>query len=207
MLKTRLVNIHKEPYDVSIMRPGYFGNQYIIGKHGTREEVVQKHWTNLLSRLRYDDLFLKELLKLRGKTLGCCCTPEICHGDNLLKILNAKVIGIIGSRRRNSNEDFSAIHTRFLEIYNPGDIIVSGGCPKGGDRFAETIADLYNIPIMIFRANWNRFGRGAGFVRNTDIARESCELIACVTADRTGGTEDTVKKFLKDKDESLLHLV
>ena len=49
--------------------------------------------------------------------------------------------------------------------------------------------------------------RGAGFVRNGDIAKDSDVLIACVAPDRTGGTEDTIKKFLKLKTEKCLFLV
>ena len=95
-----------------------------------------------------------------------------------------KNIIIIGSRRRDTFEDLVIVEEAFLKIYKKGDMIISGGCPKGGDRFAELLADKYNVPIKIFRAEWNRYGRGAGFVRNTDIAKSGGELIACVTSDR-----------------------
>ncbi len=58
-----------------------------------------------------------------------------------------------------------------------------------------------------FPANWKKFGRAAGFIRNTDIAENSDILIACVSKDRTGGTEDTIKKFLKEKDRNNLILI
>jgi len=116
-------------------------------------------------------------------------------------------IGIIGSRRRDSEEDFIKVEKAFSSIYEPGDIIVSGGCPEGGDRFAEIIAKENGIPIMIFPANWKQYGKSAGFIRNGDIARKSDVLIACVASDRKGGTEDTITKFLKLKTEKLLFLV
>jgi hypothetical protein len=106
-----------------------------------------------------------------------------------------KKIGIIGSRRRNSGIDQKAVREKFFEIYEDGDQIVSGGCPKGGDRFAEKIAKDNGIPILIFYPNWKKFGKGAGFMRNTSIAEESDIIIACVAEDRKGGTEDTLKKF------------
>lgn len=105
-----------------------------------------------------------------------------------------KKIGIIGSRRRSSKEDFDICEKSFLEIYQQGDEIVSGGCPKGGDRFAEILAKEYQVPIKIYYAQWDKLGRGAGFARNTDIARDSDVIIALVADDRTGGTEDTIKK-------------
>jgi len=111
-----------------------------------------------------------------------------------------KRIIVIGSRRRNSKWDFDCVEETFLTIYNPGDIIVSGGCPKGGDSFAEDISARYNILMVVWKAQWTVngvFRRWAGFERNTIIARNGDVVIACVADDRTGGTEDTIKKFKK----------
>lgn len=134
----------------------------------------------------------------------------------------AKIIGIVGSRRRDSSEDFLAVNDAFRVIYQPGDRIVSGGCPQGGDRFAELIAielakpghftlvgllhlhlierhriiKEWGAPFILHPANWHRDGKGAGFKRNNLIARDADILIAAVTRDRTGGTEDTIGKFL-----------
>ena len=105
-----------------------------------------------------------------------------------------KTIGIIGSRRRNSQQDFEMLEREFLKVYEDGDEIVSGGCPKGGDYFAEIIAKKYQIPIKIYYAQWDKLGKKAGFVRNTDIARDSDVLIALVARDRTGGAENTISK-------------
>ena len=104
-------------------------------------------------------------------------------------------IGIVGSRRRNSQVDFTLTEAAFLSIYREGDEIVSGGCPQGGDRFAETIAKKHQVPIKIHYAKWNLLRKSAGFARNGDIAGEADILIAVVAEDRSGGTEDTIKKF------------
>lgn len=116
-------------------------------------------------------------------------------------------IGIIGSRRRNTSEDYALVLGAF-ESVNVGEVsIVSGGCPLGGDRFAEQIATKFSIPIKIFPANWRTYGPGAGFRRNRDIAAESDILIACVSKDRTGGTEDTIRKFKRLKPEGRVILI
>ena len=57
-----------------------------------------------------------------------------------MKNIQMKKIIIIGSRRRDSDEDYIQDWNEFRKWYEDGDIIVSGGCPKGGDRFAEVIA-------------------------------------------------------------------
>ena len=108
-----------------------------------------------------------------------------------------KVIGIIGSRRKNSPEDFKRCLTKFLEIYRRGDFIISGGCPQGGDRFAEIIAKHLDIPIRIHYADWKKYGKSAGFQRNGYIADDADVILAVVSDDRTGGTEDTIRKGIK----------
>jgi hypothetical protein len=106
-------------------------------------------------------------------------------------------IGIVGSRRRDAAMDLVLTRRAFDNIASLNDNIVSGGCPKGGDRFAEVIAKQDGREITICYPNWAKFGKAAGFIRNGRIAELSDVLIACVTEERTGGTEDTIKKFLK----------
>ena len=105
-----------------------------------------------------------------------------------------KIIGIVGSRRRTGTKVFQAIENKLLEICDENSQIVSGGCPQGADSYAEILAKKHQIPIMIHYAKWNRYGKTAGFKRNTDIANDCDVLIATPSEDRTGGTEDTIKK-------------
>ena len=109
-----------------------------------------------------------------------------------------KVIGIVGTRKRTSKKDYDQIREwLFNDAYDEGDMLCSGGCPLGADKFAHRIAKEVGIPIIIYYPDWKKYGKGAGMVRNTKIAEHSDILIACVTKDRTGGTEDTIKKFKK----------
>lgn len=108
-----------------------------------------------------------------------------------------KIIGIVGSRRRNSEEDYQKLLAKFKEVYEVDDEIVSGGCPKGADRFAEMLALHCQVPIKIYYAEWNRLGKSAGYIRNAYIAGDADVLIALVSDDRTGGTESTIKEYLK----------
>ena len=109
----------------------------------------------------------------------------------------SKVIGIVGSRRRDSTEDIKETRKVFLSVYEKGDTLVSGGCSRGGDRFAEIFAKDYNIDIKIHYAEWDKYGKGAGFKRNTYIAQDADVLICCPAPDRIGGAEDTVRKAIK----------
>jgi hypothetical protein len=84
----RVVNIRKEPYDVYIGRPSIWGNRFIIGPDGTREEVVQKFkdWVQT-----QPDLIEKAKMELKDKTLGCYCFPLACHGNVWIEIVEGKV--------------------------------------------------------------------------------------------------------------------
>lgn len=107
-----------------------------------------------------------------------------------------KVIGIIGTRRRDTKEDYKLILEAVRDVMeSDDDEIVSGGCPEGGDRFAEIIAKKYQITIKIYYPQWGKYGKSAGFKRNVLIARDADILIACVAEDRKGGTEDTISKY------------
>ena len=46
--------------------------------------------------------------------------------------------------------------------------IVSGGA-VGADSLAEKYANENNIPIEIFRADWNKYGKSAGYIRNEEM--------------------------------------
>lgn len=111
-------------------------------------------------------------------------------------------IGIVGSRRRNTAKDHFATCATLNHYLSKNKIkdfkLVSGGCPKGGDLFAEAIARDKGLTITIHYPNWKGpAGKAAGFVRNTAIAEDCDVLIAVVASDRTGGTEDTIRKVKK----------
>jgi hypothetical protein len=55
--------------------------------------------------------------------------------------------------------------------------IISGGA-KGVDTMGERFADEYCFPLKRFPANWTKFGRGAGHVRNAEMAMYAEALIA-----------------------------
>ena len=63
-------------------------NPFKIGKDGTREEVLSKYEQYIIMKINSGILNLDIL---RGKTLGCWCKPEACHGDILIRLLEEKL--------------------------------------------------------------------------------------------------------------------
>lgn len=125
--------------------------------------------------------------------------------ENGIPITNKpKVIGIVGTRSRDTHEDFLLCETEFLKHYQKGDIICSGGCKQGGDRFAEMLIEKYGTEKIIHYAEWKKFGKSAGPIRNTLIANDSDIIIAVVSKERKGGTEDTIRKAKKHDKEVII---
>ena len=55
--------------------------------------------------------------------------------------------------------------------------IVSGGA-RGADTLAEQFAGKYNLKLKIFKADWDRLGKSAGYARNVEMANYADILIA-----------------------------
>lgn len=84
MTQKLVVHFQREPNDVYIGRPSKWGNPFTIGRHGTREEVIAKYEEYLLT----NPSLMAALPELKGKVLGCWCSPRACHGDVLAKLAN-----------------------------------------------------------------------------------------------------------------------
>lgn len=58
----------------------------------------------------------------------------------------------------------------FITDHGTPDLIIEGGA-TGVDRIAGEYARDHNIPLRIFKADWNKYGRVAGPIRNEKMAR------------------------------------
>ena len=67
---------------VYIGRGSPWGNPFVIGRHGDRNEVCDRFEQEVLPCL--------DLEPLRGKHLVCWCKPARCHGDSILAALKAR---------------------------------------------------------------------------------------------------------------------
>lgn len=92
---TKIVNMKNEPYDVYIGRGSKWGCPYTIIKDrptlaseivDSKEEALSKYKEYVLASPE----LMESLDELEGKTLGCFCKPEKCHGDILLELLTKK---------------------------------------------------------------------------------------------------------------------
>lgn len=95
--ETRVVHVKEAPFDVYIGRKNgdlpesEWANPYVIGKDGTREEVVTKYY----KRVQNDPVLMAKVHTLRFKTLGCWCNShkepdQLCHGHVLTALAEGR---------------------------------------------------------------------------------------------------------------------
>lgn len=68
--------------DTYIGRPSPFGNPFVIGRDGSRDDVVRKYAEWVIAQ----PALMARLPELAGRTLVCWCAPLPCHG-HVLQIL------------------------------------------------------------------------------------------------------------------------
>lgn len=83
--------------------------------------------------------------------------------------------------------------------------IVSGGA-RGVDKFGERYADYYSLPIKRFPADWDKYGKRAGVIRNNDMAEYADALIA-VWDLKSKGTKHMIDIAMVFKLDILIHIV
>jgi len=96
------------------------------------------------------------------------------------------VYAVIGSRAF----DFYGLMSYILDQH-PISAIVSGGA-VGADKLSEKYAKENNIPITIFPADWNKYGKSAGYKRNVDII-ESCDIVIAFWDGQSKGTWHSIQ--------------
>ena len=77
-----VVHCKRAPHDVYIGRPSQWGNPFVVGRDGTRAQVIARYERWLCGQPE----LLAALPELAGKSLGCWCAPAPCHGDVLARL-------------------------------------------------------------------------------------------------------------------------
>ena len=199
-MKTTVVNIRRQEYDVYIGRAGnghdgYFGNPFSVARDGGRKKVIELYCDYFLNRLEIDPEFERRIKELIGKRLGCFCKPEACHGDVIVRHLEKtmKVI-VCGDRKW---KDRKAIFTRLFDL--PSDTIVVEGGADGADSMAREVALSLGYEVVTFWAAWKKYGKSAGPKRNIKMLNTGPGLVIAFHDDlsQSKGTKHTVTEARK----------
>lgn len=110
-------------------------------------------------------------------------------------------LAIIGSREFDSISEFREAYKNL--IAEEPELIISGAA-AGADSLAEEFANKNAIPYLIFPANWERDGKGAGFLRNFKIVDSADKVLAFQNAESTG-TYHSINYALTKGKEVIIH--
>ncbi len=92
-----VVHLKREPFDVCIDRTTAWGNPFVIGRDGDRDEVIAKYMNWVITGVDQSARWIRaNIHKLHDQTLGCWCAPPggvtaedlpwVCHGQFLLSM-------------------------------------------------------------------------------------------------------------------------
>ena len=76
---------HVHNNTVLVDRRTKWGNEFKIGRDGSRERVVALYRADLWRRIRAGEVTLEELADLDGYWLACWCDPLPCHAHVLAR--------------------------------------------------------------------------------------------------------------------------
>ena len=104
-------------------------------------------------------------------------------------------LAIIGSRTFN---DYKLLQ-EILEQHKSKITLVVSGAAKGADSLGEKWALENNIQTLIFPADWGKYGKRAGYIRNEDIIK-NCDYCIAFWDGESKGTKHSIslcKKYNK----------
>ncbi len=94
-------------------------------------------------------------------------------------------IAIIGSRTFNNYDQMKKVLGE-----HQVSLVVSGGA-RGADKLSEQYAKEKNIETLIFLAEWDKYGKSAGFIRNKKIV-DNAEMVIAFWDGQSRGTKNSI---------------
>jgi hypothetical protein len=109
-------------------------------------------------------------------------------------------LGIVGSRGFANYSMLKAFVNKFKENFVV-DAIISGGA-IGADQLGAKYAKDNDIQLIVYPADWNKYGKSAGYKRNKLIVEDSDVIIAFWDG-ISPGTEHTIN-LCKDMNTNII---
>lgn len=85
---------------------------------------------------------------------------------------------IAGSRTYNDYSRLSEFCDQVISSMPETKITIVSGCAKGADMLGERYASERGYEVIKYPADWDKYGKSAGFLRNEEMAKVGHILIA-----------------------------
>lgn len=108
------------------------------------------------------------------------------------------VILVTGDRNWSTTPQKSVV-LEALRCFQPDNPIVVHGAAKGVDTIAGEIAEALDFEVHPHPANWEKFHRAAGPIRNTEMLEEEPDIVLAFHDDllSSKGTKNMVNQAVK----------
>lgn len=78
-------------------------------------------------------------------------------------------------------------------LLRPDLVVVHGDCPTGADAMAQSFCEFLGVPTERHPADWSKYGRGAGPIRNQEMVDLGADLCLAFPLPGSRGTANCMK--------------
>ncbi|MBE6733076.1 MAG: DUF2493 domain-containing protein [Ruminococcaceae bacterium] len=101
---------------------------------------------------------------------------------------------VIAGCRNYNNYDEAKVYIDFClsNVRKENDIIIVSGGASGADKMGERYAKENGFEVEQYPADWEKYGRSAGPIRNRQMA-EVCDYVICFWDGKSRGTRSMIE--------------
>ena len=100
---------------------------------------------------------------------------------------------VTGSREWNDQKTILDALSDLLRTHQPSDITVIVGGARGADKIAKEIARFLCMNVQEFPADWDRFNKAAGPIRNAEMVAQKPDICLAFPTASSKGTIHCMK--------------
>ena len=89
----------------------------------------------------------------------------------------------------------SLVFNKLKNLLNTNDVIISGHA-SGADKIGEAYAKVYHMQVKLFPAEWDKYGKSAGPIRNRKMA-EIADLVIVFWDLESRGIKSMIKEAIR----------
>lgn len=115
-----------------------------------------------------------------------------------IKVPEISRLLVTGSRNFDDRKKMSRAFKRVLEKFGYTDdlTLISGGA-RGADSLAESIFRNWGFNVEVHKAEWDRYGKRAGHIRNSEMVKSGADICVAFPIGESRGTRNCMDQVRK----------
>lgn len=104
---------------------------------------------------------------------------------------------VCGSRNWTDYNRVERVLSEFSTVHKLDDVTIVHGAARGADTIAEEVAEKLGFNTESHPADWERYGKSAGPIRNIEMLETGVDLVIAFMSFNSVGTKHTVREAAK----------